>query len=68
MKGEEEGTVSRRRDEDVCKISVDDTYEGVSFCLSIFIVRGSVEHFALTYLFVVCDDPDTRTWGLIKIS
>ena len=46
MKGEDEGTVSRRRDEDVCKISVDDTYEGVSFRLSMFIVRGSVEHFA----------------------
>ena len=29
MKGDEE-EVSRRRDEEVCKISVDDTYEGVS--------------------------------------
>ena len=29
MKGDEE-EVSRRREEEVCKISVDDTYEGVS--------------------------------------
>jgi len=29
MKGDEEETVSRRREEEVCKISVDDTYEGV---------------------------------------
>ena len=33
MKGDEEETVSRRREDDVCKISVDDTYEGVS-CFS----------------------------------
>ena len=44
MKGEEEGTVLRRRDEDVCKISVDDTYEGVSCCLNIFSMRGSLEN------------------------
>ena len=30
MKGDEEEVVSRRREEEVCKISVDDTYEGVS--------------------------------------
>ena len=30
MKGDEEEIVSRRREEEVCKISVDDTYEGVS--------------------------------------
>ena len=30
MKEDEEESVSRRREEEVCKISVDDTYEGVS--------------------------------------
>ena len=35
MKGDEEETVSRRREEEVCKISVDDTYEGVSVLLSL---------------------------------
>ena len=35
MKGDEEETVSRRREEEVCKISVDDTYEGVSLVFSL---------------------------------